>query len=311
MPGLVEELQRKALDRTCSIADLLRHALLTARKLKVASTAAWIDAELNGYGFSPDVPDYRILYGQPLAKSPFQGWIPVRMPNAELTIKISQINLGHRIAEVDASVDQEKGAHMAYSFPTEKAYVLRNILATDWELCIKVPKSSVSGILDQVRSKILEWAIALEESGVRGEGLSFSDQEVEAARGVVTFVTNNNYSNINHSQIQHHSNGSSQTLTISAQTSQDMQALVAKLREGVKSAEIEAGLREDLLSDLDTAELQLASKKAKPGIVRAALESFSSTLASNLGGAIAGNAHDWALQAGSWISNALDQLGHS
>lgn len=307
MPGLVEELQRKALDRDCPIADLLRHALLTARKLKVASTAEWIDAELHGYD-STEIPDYRILTGQPLAKSPYHGWIPIRMPNAELTLKISEITLGNAIADLDASNGLDSASHLLYTFPTERAYVLRQVLDTDWEVSLRVPKSAVSAIIDQVRSKILDWSMALEEQGVRGEGLSFSEKEVEAARGVVTYVTNNNYSNIHHSQIQHHSDGASQTLTINAEARQDIKTLLEKLRAGVESEDLRADLRNDLLSDLDVADGQLASQKAKPGILRAALESFSSTLGSGLGSAVTANAHDWAVQAQSWISGVLTQL---
>lgn len=307
MPGLVEELQRKALDRNCPIADLLRHALLTARKLKVASTAEWIDAELNGYG-SRDIPDYRILSGEPLGKNPRSGWIPIRMPDAELALTISEITMGNAIADLDAAIKDSDGSHLYFAYPTEHAYLLRQALATNAEICLRVSKSAVSTIIDQVRSKLLDWSMALEDQGVHGEGLSFSDKEVEAARGVVTYVTNNNYSNIHHSQIQHHSDGSSQTFTITAEARQDIQAVLQRLREGVQSADFEEALRDELLSDLDIADQQVASQKAKPGILRAALESFSSTLASGLGSAVTANAHDWAVQAQSWIGGVLSQL---
>jgi hypothetical protein len=308
MTGLVEELQRKALDRNCPITDLLRHALLTARKLKVTSTAEWIASELNGYG-EEDVPAYRILSGQPLAKNPYHGWVPIRLPTAELTQMISEITLGNAIADLDASIDASDGSHLYYSFPTDRAYRLREVLATDFELCLRVSKSTVASVIDQVRSKLLDWSMALEEQGVHGAGLSFSEKEVEAARGVVTYVTHNNYSNINNSQIQHHSNASSQTLTINEGNRKELQELLRRLREGVESSKFDSGFRDDLLSDLDVADRQIAAPKAKPSIVKAALESFSSTLGSGLGSAVTANAHDWAMAAQSWVGEAIKRLG--
>jgi hypothetical protein len=44
-----------------------------------------------------------------------------------------------------------------------------------------VPASAAVGILDAVRNALLEWALKLEKSGVRGEGMSFSADDRKKA----------------------------------------------------------------------------------------------------------------------------------
>jgi hypothetical protein len=45
--------------------------------------------------------------------------------------------------------------------------------------------SGIAGILDAVRNRILDWALALEAQGVLGEGMTFSIQEKQAAASVI------------------------------------------------------------------------------------------------------------------------------
>ncbi|WP_175790773.1 hypothetical protein [Burkholderia ambifaria] len=304
MPGLVEELQRKALDPTCAISDLLRHGLLTARKLKVTSTCTWINSELSGYGSNEvDVPEYRRIYGEPLAKNPYNGWVPIRMPTADLDVQIGRIALPNKLAELEDFIAADNGTHIYLSFPSHRAYLLREVLATDWNVALRVAKSSIRGIVDEVRNMLLEWASLLEEEGVYGEGLSFTNKEVEAAQSVVTYMTTNNYSNINHSQIQHHSNSSCQTLAITNEARESLADLVGKIRSELATAAIPENLRDDLLSDIEVVNQQLGAPAPKASIVRAALESFSTTLGSATASGIAAHAHDWANQIQSWLSS--------
>ncbi len=47
--SLVQELQRDAIGSTVSTTELLRKALIVARKLAVRDFSEWIDWELKGY----------------------------------------------------------------------------------------------------------------------------------------------------------------------------------------------------------------------------------------------------------------------
>ena len=49
-----------------------------------------------------------------------------------------------------------------------------------------------------MRNKILEWALVLEDNGIIGEGMAFTDEEKKKAQdtGIVNNYTNNFYSDV-------------------------------------------------------------------------------------------------------------------
>ena len=55
--GLIEEIQREALDASVSVGGLLRKVKLAAAKLRLAKVEQWVDSELKGYGerIAPDL----------------------------------------------------------------------------------------------------------------------------------------------------------------------------------------------------------------------------------------------------------------
>ena len=53
MSSLVLELQRDAIDPSVSPLNLLRKALIVARKLGIVEFQQWIELELNGYNGQP------------------------------------------------------------------------------------------------------------------------------------------------------------------------------------------------------------------------------------------------------------------
>ena len=79
MPALVPELVNAAIDASVSPGDLLRRALVVARRLAVPELVDWISSELNGY-YSGEVPDYRRVQGQLMAENPIHGPIPFFAP---------------------------------------------------------------------------------------------------------------------------------------------------------------------------------------------------------------------------------------
>jgi AbiTii-like protein len=55
---------------------------------------------------------------------------------------------------------------------------------------LKIERSQIARILDSVRSRVLDWALALERAGVKGEGLmGFSRHDKEVAATVTYNVT--------------------------------------------------------------------------------------------------------------------------
>lgn len=79
MPVLVPELVDMASTPVVSTADLLRRALVVARRLAVPELVEWINSELTGYR-SGEVPEYRRVHGQLVVEDPRSGAIPFLAP---------------------------------------------------------------------------------------------------------------------------------------------------------------------------------------------------------------------------------------
>ncbi len=65
MKPIVLELQKDSLDQNVRVPDLLRKALVVAKKLKITEFEKWINNELNGYSESDEIP-----------KSSFSSYFP-------------------------------------------------------------------------------------------------------------------------------------------------------------------------------------------------------------------------------------------
>ena len=59
-------------------------------------------------------------------------------------------------------------------------------------------RSEIYRILSTVRNKILEWTLLLEENGIIGEGMTFTEEEKQKAQNtqIINNYTNNFYSEV-------------------------------------------------------------------------------------------------------------------
>ena len=181
MSGLVLELQRDALNGSVSTLDILRKALVVARKLSLKDFEQWIKLELDGYQ-SNDIPDYRKTQGQLRAWNPFHGWQPVVAVD-ELSLEVleefSNVRNSQPIGElIELVKNPESNLSLVLSSQAE-TYLSQFI---DAKVRISVSSSSISKILQAVKNIILEWSLRLEGDGIIGEGMSFSDQEKQIAQ---------------------------------------------------------------------------------------------------------------------------------
>ena len=77
---------------------------------------------------------------------------------------------------------------------------------------IKIPVNQLYATIDAVRNSVLEWAITLEEAGITGEGLQFSEIEIKKANDSPTISINNIMGSFEKSQIQQATDASDQKM---------------------------------------------------------------------------------------------------
>jgi len=287
MSSVVIELQRDALDRAVQVSDLLRKALVVARKLGLTEFHAWIDKELKGYSREDDVPEYRDVSGQIRAWNPYRGWIPVIINDVSLAELLSRRKCAQSIAELEHLVrDGKDDGVLHMPFPEETRRRLSHAMGFDTEVSLFTQRAALVGIVDAVRTVILNWALKLEEDGILGEGLSFTLKEREAAGRSAQNVTNF-YGPVQSPQIQQ---GSAQPTQLAVNLSLNLgavHAFVDLFKQNLGSLDLPDEPRQETEAELHTLESQIHSPKPKSSIIREGLSSLRRILEGAGGGAVA------------------------
>jgi hypothetical protein len=184
MASLIHELQKEAMDSKTSVSDLLRKALVVASKLDLKELDKWIQKELHGYGDEMP-PEYRIVNAELKVFSPYQGYIPVVSSIPSFRDKFSKRPLGLPIGELEDLIsDRGDDRGVYFNFTPELNATLMKVLETDFIPSSIIERSAIFGILEKVRNTVLEWSLKLEKEGIRGDNLSFSDEEKHKARNL-------------------------------------------------------------------------------------------------------------------------------
>jgi hypothetical protein len=101
MSSIIQELQSDALNQKISVTELLQKCLLVATKLGIVEFASWTRLELDGYR-GREVPEYRIIYGEPKIFDPYHGYQPIFFEDPEDAEFISKMNFNQPIGEITA-----------------------------------------------------------------------------------------------------------------------------------------------------------------------------------------------------------------
>jgi hypothetical protein len=204
MAKIVLELQQEAISKESDILNLLRKAYLVARKLKLNEFENWINNELNGYKDMNKLPDYRKVRGEVKAWNPYHGWIPVILEDDEIDKAISEHLVSDSIPNLKNVYDKSSNGTAVLQFGAGMNQRLGESsgFATKYALIIGV--NQIYNIMEKVRNIVLDWSITLEDSGILGEGLQFTDKEKEIANTMATInnYTNNFYGDVKDTQIQ-------------------------------------------------------------------------------------------------------------
>jgi hypothetical protein len=280
------ELQREAINSSSNISDLLRKALFVARKLKVKEFEQWITQELNGYVCPPkDIPDYRQIVGSIEWFNPVHGWLPAVIQEAELSELFKRTKLAEPITALLDLVEGDKGFGLAVQLNQNQQNLLSDLfkeplaemgLYGGAQFKLKFGKSQAQGIIDTVRNIVLDWALKLEEDGIMGEGLSFSDKEKQEA-SKQNYTVNNFYGNANGVQIQQNSPNSTQTMTNQMDLGQ-VSDFITKLKENLNQVGLPAEQQNAVESEVETIQAELVSAQPKPSVIKKSLNIVGSIL---------------------------------
>lgn len=184
--GIVIQLQEEAIKEDVDIETLLRKAYLVARKLQLKKFENWVLNEQNGYKGA--LPEYRNVGGELQAFNPYRGWIPV-MANGKMADFLDTMPINMPVAAISEAYSGSDGT-IALTIPGEFTdFLNKNSASFDTKFRYKTSKTEFKKIISAVHNKILEWALLLEENGIVGEGLVFTDDEKKTAKNSSMWTT--------------------------------------------------------------------------------------------------------------------------
>ncbi|HVS69752.1 MAG TPA: hypothetical protein VHQ47_00685 [Phycisphaerae bacterium] len=178
--SIIRELQGLAAE-TGNVSELLRKAFIVAVKLRLDEFRKWINLELNGYVGDEVLPAYRVLPASVHAWNPVRGWIPIIFQeDGPLYRFVSSARMGKSIGEIDELLKSDSTFFVS-KFAPKIAAILMSEQRLPMEPSQHISRSGLASILDAVRNTILDWSLKLEEEGIIGDGMTFSDSEKEKA----------------------------------------------------------------------------------------------------------------------------------
>jgi hypothetical protein len=198
---LLADIQAAAVDQTHSLSDLLRKCQILAFRLRHEPFKTWVSHELNGYPNDATLPPYRSsMRGEIKANlsGPFGSGgknvpVPMSLIPADVRGQANRFDFHQGVAALESTVERAKaGGHgsIRSPFPVE-AYAWMEI----WEdhqtmsMWLEAPISSVVGVLDQVRSRALEFVLEIEAENPKAGDNAEGEPPVSMARADVIFNT--------------------------------------------------------------------------------------------------------------------------
>jgi AbiTii-like protein len=274
--SLVLELQKECLDGHTPILSVLRKALVIAKKLAVPGFQNWIEHELRGYGPDDQIPEYRTVTGQIKAWNPYRGWIPVMFDDASLARSLSRRPIGQAVGELENLLhDLGKDSSLQVPFDPELERQIMEAGGPPLQPSLHVTQAATQGILDQVRTAVLDWCLKLEEAGVLGEGMTFSPKEVQSASQINYIV--NFHQGAAGAHIQQGSSNSSQSITTNVNTAA-LKSLTSEILEAINELNLESRQQQQLSAELKSVNAQLEAPQPSHSMITEGLKSVRTIL---------------------------------
>lgn len=275
MGSLVLELQQEVLKPDCDILIALRKAHVIAIKLRLREFDAWIQSELNGYKTDNDnLPEYRQISGTLKAWNPYNGWIPVILPDVELEKTLCTRRLSNSISDIiELCNDSEGQIGITYNADITKQLNLWSDGPIETNYMLHIGKHSLKSIIDKVTNCLLEWTLTLEENSILGENMTFNAQETASAREIPQQI-NHYYGTVIQGDVTDSQIVTGNNSTVNYNKEAVLQTL-EKIRESLQNEEISSEDKESAIELVDELSEKIRKDK-KPSIIKAAFDGVKS-----------------------------------
>lgn len=181
MSDIVIELQKDLVNTSKKLSEILPKAYLIAEKLKLNDFSAWVKREMNGYSDEDEYPVYRQIRGVVKCQKPFYGWEKLIFQDEKLEKQTSLIKNNQSISALE-NLLSERNENIDFSMPLPSSF--SNLLNPPLPCAVFIDASQITGIITQVRTRLLDWILELEKNGIKGENMEFLEEDIKKAQGL-------------------------------------------------------------------------------------------------------------------------------
>ena len=197
--NLLDEIRVDLTRETATLPNTLRKARVLAHELQSQELRDWVSNELGGYSVEAAVPSYR-QFRLPVFGT-FHGPFRERIPEQAIPIYdydlpegakdfLDSLTVVEGIAALDALIESDVEVHRR-PLPVQLTLALQSVVRMTGgmvlhEMYHQIPRYIFAGILDSVKSRLLDFILDLQEKEVTAERLNNGDADRETVRDAVT-----------------------------------------------------------------------------------------------------------------------------
>lgn len=146
---------------------------------------------MNGYPDKESCPEYRKVRGTLKYFNQYYGWYPIIIPNNEIEKLICERKMSNSISEIVSLSDSPENNLIAELSGGESAFLDKHCnMLIPQRYALHISSTAVKDIEEKVKNAILEWTLKLEEEGIVGENMMFTEKEKDCATNIPQTVNN-------------------------------------------------------------------------------------------------------------------------
>ncbi len=174
----IKEIINDLINDDAKLSNILRKAKILASILELEELKKWTKLELEGYSEEDELPEYRnaTTYSYGTFWGPFNSQVQnIQLPSFNLPDRIKEnsqkLFIVYPISQLESMIE-DGGTSFQLPWPQEHVLLCREkpimtegmILVSAWKL---ITKGMINGILDNVKNKLLDFMIELDESDIK------------------------------------------------------------------------------------------------------------------------------------------------
>ena len=195
MNSLVIEFQKQITDNSVEVSDLIRSCLIIATKLKNKDIKEWLNKELYGYEIDDEIPQYRLVPMSVKFFNPHYGWCPYIINNSKFNKVLSEMPLRQKISELYEMSKSNNSLLFDTPFSVKKE--LLKEIPFESDINYECNPIYIKGIIDTIKSKMLEWILSLEENDIVDTNYIFNKDQILKSKEISSTIINNFYGDKN------------------------------------------------------------------------------------------------------------------